>query len=98
MGSRMGTITPTPPGVFLRAASKGLAGYGTWKSVGKMGGRARRNRLFLLQGIILCCMRAADGQRKRPEPEQPLEINRFIRCETRSQIKTATAAARRAFA
>jgi hypothetical protein len=26
------------PGVFVRMANKGLAGYGTWKSVWKMGG------------------------------------------------------------
>jgi hypothetical protein len=40
---------PHTPGVFVRAANKGIAGYGTWKSVRKMGGgaaatEARRHR------------------------------------------------------
>jgi hypothetical protein len=26
----------TPPAVFVRVASKGLTGYGTWKSIRKM--------------------------------------------------------------
>ncbi len=37
----MGRIPPHPPhtpGVFVRVANKGVAGYGTWKSVRKIGG------------------------------------------------------------
>jgi hypothetical protein len=30
---------PHTPAVFVRVANKGLAGYGTWKSVRKMGDR-----------------------------------------------------------
>jgi hypothetical protein len=30
---------PHTPGVFVRVANKGLAGYGTWKSIRKMGDR-----------------------------------------------------------
>jgi hypothetical protein len=33
---------PHTPGVFVRVANKRLAGYGTWKSVRRMGGRDRR--------------------------------------------------------
>ena len=29
---------PHTPGVFVRVANKGLTGYGTWKSLRKMGG------------------------------------------------------------
>src|SRR6266478_5033203 len=37
-GFQNGKNTPDTPGVFVRAASKGLAGYGAWKSARKMGG------------------------------------------------------------
>ena len=30
---------PHTPGVFVRVANKGLAGYGTWKSIRKIGDR-----------------------------------------------------------
>jgi hypothetical protein len=30
---------PHTPGVFVRVANKGVVGYGTWKSVRRMGGR-----------------------------------------------------------
>ena len=32
----MGRIPPHPPRVFVRVASKGLTGYGTWKCVRRM--------------------------------------------------------------
>jgi len=32
---------PPTPAVFVRAAKKGLMGYGTWKSVRKMGDKAK---------------------------------------------------------
>src|SRR6266849_995009 len=37
-GSRMG-IVGTHPAVFVRVANKGVAGYGSWKKVPKMGDR-----------------------------------------------------------
>ena len=40
--SKMG-IVGTHPAVFARVANKEVAGYGTWKSVRKTGGRDRAN-------------------------------------------------------
>src|SRR6267154_47091 len=37
-GFQNGKNTPDTPGVFVRVASKGLAGYGAWQSARKMGG------------------------------------------------------------
>jgi hypothetical protein len=33
---------PHTPGVFVRVANRGLAGYGTWKKIRKMGDREAR--------------------------------------------------------
>jgi hypothetical protein len=38
-------IVGTHPAVFVRVANKGLAGYGTWKSIRKMGDRDERRGL-----------------------------------------------------
>jgi hypothetical protein len=35
-------ILGTHPAVFVRETNKGLTGYGTWKSVRKMGGSGKR--------------------------------------------------------
>ena len=36
---------PPHPGVFVRVANAGFTGYGTWKSVRRMGGRGVRERV-----------------------------------------------------
>jgi hypothetical protein len=33
---------PHTPGVFVRVANKGVAGYGTWKSIRKMEGKVEQ--------------------------------------------------------
>jgi hypothetical protein len=45
MLNQNGKNTPIPPAVFARVANKGLAGYGTWKSVRKMGGQKEERYL-----------------------------------------------------
>jgi hypothetical protein len=44
-------IVGTHPAVFARVANKEVAGYGTWKSVRKTGGRDRRTGPGLRKGI-----------------------------------------------
>jgi hypothetical protein len=43
---------PHTPGVFVRAANKRLAGYGTWKSVRKMEGGAECTSMW---GVVRDC-------------------------------------------
>jgi len=51
---------PHTPGVFVRAANKGIAGYGTWKSVRKMEAERQPQRLGAPRGV-----ERAPGKRKR---------------------------------